>query len=411
MESVTNLVLSAIVSLTASFNDGLKAVERKEYDRAIAELSKVIEDKTPANPLKPLALFYRAQSHLGKKDAGAAKADIVALAECADEGILYDNAVALMKEAGDGEKDLLPRDSPERVWYDFIDDMAGQRAEDAKRRSTGQWLGTVDGAIRAGDGGMRFAEQMRRYQIIEQRIGGESEKGKAWLSLSHPDMGERLMDVEFARVRNKWLISGWSPFRNEAGAKVDVGKVAVGGERSNFARLRAISVALMAYAKDHGGAFPARLGDLIGRYVDDANALMWQGPDAGNVAPFVYCAGLTNKPGSAAGIVLAEPGPRDGRRDVIYANGRVAGVAEAELKEIAARQKWEIPDKPGASKVTRETIDELVDQLRRGSTAERKKARKGLYDLGVDAYPLLEKYRTDDDPEIQETLKDLFGRK
>lgn len=408
MEPVTNLVLSAVVSLTTAFSDGLKAVEQKDYEKAIVALSRVVEDKTPENPLKPLALFYRAQSYLAKKDAKAAKADIVALVESVDGGILYDSAVALMKEAGGSEKDLMPREDPERVWCGFIDDMAGQRIEEAKQRCTGQWLSQLDGFARGGMGGEQYAESLRSFQIAELRFGLDKERGKAWLSMSAPNAGwqQPPMQLEFVRVRNKWLISMWSQARRIPAAAAEK----VTGDRSNFARLRAISLALMAYAKDHKGAFPARFGDLLGQYVKDASALMWQGPDAGKGVPFLYCAGLTNTSGGAS-ILVAEPVPGDGRRDVVYSNGRVGGVSEAEFKEAAASQKWEIPDKPGVSKVTQQTIDGLVEQLRRGGTVERKKARKELGDLGVDAYPLLEKYRKDDDPEVLETMKEIFGKK
>lgn len=403
MDAVTNIVLSAVVSLTTTFNDGLKAVEQKDFDKAVTALSKVVDDKSETNPLKPLALFYRAQSYWGRKDAKSARADILSLLELVDEGALSQNALALMKETGGGDKELEPRESPERVWSGFIDDATAGRLDEARRRSTGEWLGTVSGWARNDECGRMFADQMRKFQVVELRIGEDKDKGKAWLSVTHADQPGQNMDVEFVKVRNKWMISGWGNSSNGRGRKA-------GGERSNFARLRVIANALNSYARAHSGAFPPRFDDLIGQHVKDAGALMWQDAAGAAGAPFLYCAGLTN---SADGteVVVAEPVASDGRRDVICSNGRVMKISEDEFKKAAAAQKWDIPEKPGVARVTQATIDGLVERLRKGGTTERKKVRKDLYDLRVDAYQLLEKYRNDEDPEVQETMREIFGKK
>ena len=81
------LTLSTIISISGWLNEGLKSLEKKDYDTAIENPSKIKKEDSAETRIYETALFFRAQAYMGKNDKDKAIVDLLTLlkSDCGKE--------------------------------------------------------------------------------------------------------------------------------------------------------------------------------------------------------------------------------------------------------------------------------------------------------------------------------------
>lgn len=113
---VASLSLATLISLSQWFSDGITEYQKKNYDKAAAAFSKVIEEKVKPNPLYESSLYWRSQCFAQLKKTNEAAADLVMLLEKAPEGQLATLAAEDLKQLTGREMDSLGQATPEEAW-------------------------------------------------------------------------------------------------------------------------------------------------------------------------------------------------------------------------------------------------------------------------------------------------------
>ena len=75
--NATEIVLSVLITVSGWYHDGLDALNKKEYAKAVTALSKVCEKADPSNIFRADAFYYRAMAHNGNKDKKSAAKDLL----------------------------------------------------------------------------------------------------------------------------------------------------------------------------------------------------------------------------------------------------------------------------------------------------------------------------------------------
>ncbi len=103
----------------------------------------------------------------------------------------------------------------------------------------------------------------------------------------------------------------------------------------NVNNVRSCNLALMSYAADNEGAFPASLQDLVPDYIEDASILQYfsRNPEV-NGQPFEYVVGLDDNSPSQTPIIIAPVAERYGQRVVGFVDGAVRLVPEADFQAM-----------------------------------------------------------------------------
>ena len=97
--------------------------------------------------------------------------------------------------------------------------------------------------------------------------------------------------------------------------------------RENLQRLQ---IAPWRYAGQHGGRFPANVGELNG------GDSLWEAPGGAGMHYF-YVAGL--KAGAAADLLVCEPAVHGDERLVLYTNGELATLPSSEIRTKLQAEK------------------------------------------------------------------------
>jgi prepilin-type processing-associated H-X9-DG protein len=407
METVQAGILSILISLSGWLNDGLKSYEAEKYDDAIKNLTKVIEKDIPQNKYRDVALFYRAKSYEAKKDKKKALADLVVLIQKHPESSLAKESRTFYKKLGGDPKNILPAESPKKVWEQFVDFAKKGDLEGALSISSGKWKELV---IEESDNDPKeLKREFSRDEIVagEEKIGNGDKRGTATLELN---AGRELIMLDFTLddKTNTWIISG---FR-------EIGRGGRGGKRGNIQNmntLKQLVLGLIMYADDNGQNLPAKLNDVVEGYLGNQNQiLLWVDPeDSKKQIPFIYCPGLNINTGFGK-MVVASPKPVKGKREVAFLDGHVEIMSEKEFIQKAKAQKWKIPGslkKDDIPAETKKKVLSLLAQLGDKDSVARKKAKAELIEMGDSAYPFLEENKNHNDPEIKMTIKEILEGK
>lgn len=404
MELVQVSILVTLLTLSGGLHDGLKAFQGKKYQESITELSKVCEKDIPENKFMEIALFYRAQSYKETGDKEKALTDLLTILKKFPQSPFGEKSREMYLAWGGKPENLVPEQSPKKVWEQFM--LAAGKADlnAAMRLSTGMWKELVMKETRGRPDRLKKEFRPEKLIIGDEKIGKDKEAGTATLIVTaenHPMLINFILDTK----ENRWLISGFNQadgmhLQNEPWANVN--------------NLKQIGLALRMYSNDNNELFPKDIKDLkAGGYLEVEEIYLWTHPANGKKAPFIYCPGFKES-SNVESIIAAAPQPFDGKRDVLYIDGHVKTITEDEFLKIAKTQKWQaegifkIEDIP---KATQEKVRQLVKNLADSKYEVRKQAKADLIAIGADAFPILEQYKQDEDPEIKMTVISILEGK
>ena len=217
MAAVSNLVLSAVMTVTSSLDDGLQDFQKKRYEAAISNLTVTATSHVLSGTLQSVALLYRARAYRCIGNTNAAVADIRNIIGLTEEETLVRAARGLFKELGRKETELLPEVGPKIVWQRYIDAL---RANDGKKAGSlvtdqiagmmRQWMTRAQ--MNAGVGGLeQYGLSMGNYQVMKEEIGIGPDAGKAWLTMSYAGGHMNVAaELECVLRKNEWKLSMWN---------------------------------------------------------------------------------------------------------------------------------------------------------------------------------------------------------
>jgi hypothetical protein len=170
------------------------------------------------------------------------------------------------------------------------------------------------------------------------------------------------------------------------------------------------------YSQEYKGNFPTGFDELVkGGYLENLDMYIWVSAEDNSKDKFIYCPGL-NERNSVEYMLAAAPRPLNGKREVLFIDGHVSMISEETFQKNAKTQKWEVP---GLVKLEKKDIPEDKQKLIRGLVAQlggsnpelRQEAKKKLREIGPEAYPVLEEFVNNPDPEIKLEVKSILKGK
>lgn len=408
------IVVATVLMIVTAFQDGLKHLEKKEYDQAIAKFTVVIDKNVPGNTLRELALYYRARAYVGKGDRKAARDDLLKLIDLTDDETLSMQATTLFKQAGGKAQLLEPIVSPTKTWNLFV--AAAQKGDNKKALEFcgGQMYAMMKYyEALANARGFNVLSQFTAATVTAERIGTGKEDGKAWLTLTAQN-ARMTVTVDVVRRKRAWVMTSYAQVWNQNAVRV-VTNAKVDPDESartalNKTSLKKLGLALALWANDHNEAYPARLADLAPDYVSEKGQLVWENPRTGKKLAWIYYAKTTprSEPGT---LVAAAPLSVNGKRCVLHYDGHVSEMADKDFFAKAKAQQWALPavaDKTQIKPEGKKEILALIRQLGDKDYRVRHAAKRKLAEIGTDAIPFLEENKNSPDPEVRLTIKELL---
>ncbi len=411
MEAVKAIALSVILAISGWFNDGLKDLEAKKYDEAIAGFTKVYEKDVPGNAFRELALFFRGQAYFEKGDKEKACADMLALIRMQPAKELAQEGKALYLKWGGAPEKLLPAVSPKAVWANFLEAARKGDQKLVLKMSSGMFRELIRKEAGNDPEQLKALPEELTFVPVEEKIGEKEEEGKAELLFQVPDTEVKFKMFLVQDVKsNVWLIDSLD--ERVVDGEIDIS--VKGASQSNLARLKLIGQALKIYAADYSDLFPATLDVLKeGGYLENENAVFWKNPEDNEQVPFVYCPGL-KQTDDVDKIIVASPLAVDGWRDVLFVDEHAEKMDEDKFKEAVAKQGWKFKGLVKKEDISEEKQNELRDTVRKLADTDsnvRIAAKKKLLEMGLDAFPILNEFINDPDPEIRIEVKNILKGK
>jgi hypothetical protein len=420
MNLLLAIAMSALISVSGWLNEGLKALEKKDYDFAIENLSKITKENSEGTRIYEVALFYRAQAYQGKKENDKALAELTALLKggCGKE--LRGDAKKLYLSLGGKPEKLHPEDSPKKVWETFTGLAAKGDMKSALDLTTGQWRMMLSQVFEANPKNNMtkesievarsgFIQEITKGVVGDETLPEDPETGTAILAITNVDKGMNVkMGFSLDRDSNRWLISSYMPDMQRARAKVL--------EISNMSNLKQIGLACRMYSQDYKERFPPDFDALIkGGYLENTKIYLWTNPDDQSKEKFVYCPGLTES-SSVDFMLAAAPRPANGKREVLYVDGHAASIAEEDFQKAAKTQNWNLAglvkvDKKDIPEAKQKLIRDLVAKIADPKAEVRQDAKKKLREMGAEALPVIEEFKNSSDPEIKLEVREILKGK
>ncbi len=412
MEAVKAITLSVILMISGWFNDGLKNLEAKKYDEAIAEFTKVYEKDVPGNKFRELALFFRAQAYFEKGDKDKAYADMIALLKMDPGKELAAQGKELYLKWGGAPEKLRPELSPKAVWAKFLEAAKKGDINTVKELSTGKWKELLSDEIDDDEDTLKsMHEYFRLFRPVEETIGENENAEKAFLTFQLQDRDVNFnMGFVLEPKKNIWLISSVDDRLMDGNIEDNIENL----PQSNLSKLKQIGLALRMYSQENNELFPSSLKTLKDDgYLENGEMYLWTSPDEGKQFPFEYCPGL-KETDDADKIVVAAPAAVEGWREVLFIDGHAEKMDEDKFKEAAAKQGWKfkgLVKKEDIPEIKQDEIRALVKKLGDSDSNVRASSKKKLLSIGVDAFPILEEFANDPDPEIRLEVKNILKGK
>ncbi len=420
MQEITAITLAMMVTISTWYNDGLKALQNKKYDQAIAQLTKVYEKAVPGNVLREQALFFRAQAHMGKKDKKKACGDLLTLLKTAKDQQLRKQSLALYKKWGGDPKKLLPKDSPKVVFQKFIANAKKGNLATCMDMSSGQFKKLIMEQTDGDPDELKEEFDDEEFEITKEKIGGKKEAGKAWITVSVGDGDNTVVIGLILDQKNmRWTLDrifekGDDDEMVEIDGKGSSPRARIVNDAGN---LKQIGLACLMYSGENSGKFPPNFKAL------DDETILNEGPVYYYIDPtkgrtkltYIYCPGLKDDDANPTEKMLAaDPKPYKGKRNVLFVDGHVAQVDEKTFQAQAKKQKWKVKGafkKEDVPKETQAKIKELVKELGDESFKVRRAAKKKLIALGWEIHPVLEDYLKHKDPEVKSAIQEILNSK
>ncbi|MFZ2654126.1 MAG: hypothetical protein WAX69_04375 [Victivallales bacterium] len=411
MEAIKAIALSVIMAISGWFNDGLKNLEAKKYDEAVVELTKVYEKDVPGNKLRELALFFRAQAYYGKDDKEKARADLLVLIRMQPGNELDAEARTLYLKWGGAPEKLLPEVSPRAVWTKFLEVAGKGDLKTALEMSSGMFKDMIKEQAGDDPDQLKTLPEEMPFLPVEEKIGEKDQQGRAELVFQAPESELKFkMGLVLDVKNNVWLIDSIDEKVLNGEIDVNVNNL----PQSNLNKLKQIGLALMMYSEEYNDLFPSGLEVLrTGGYLENEDLFLWKSPEEDASFPFIYRAGLKQSE-SADTIIVAAPVAVDGWREVLCIDGHVEKMDEEKFKEAVARQGWKfkgLVKKDDIPEGRQSEIRGLVKKLGDSDSNVRADAKKRLLEMGIDAFPVLEEFTNDPDPEIRIEVKNILKGK
>ena len=161
----------------------------------------------------------------------------------------------------------------------------------------------------------------------------------------HTPLPRRSPIASFVRWLPIVLLILATPVLIFAGVRVAFRHLSARTDTPGVRQLHEVGVAVRRYAQEHGGTYPAELGDLVGP--GGLSAAMTVCP--GTRVPYTYQGGRWSEQQVTNGFVLAyEPPGANGDRGsaVLYADGSASWVDRTDLDEELKRGKPPEPRSP-----------------------------------------------------------------
>lgn len=404
MKIVQVSMLATLLSLSGWLHDGLEAFQAKKYPQAIEKLSQVCEKKIPENKFIDIALFYRAQAYKENGNTEKGLADLLVILKDYRDSPLTEKSRKRYLAWGGKLETLGPEKSPKQVWEQFMLAAAKGDMDDVLKVSTGMWKELVMKETKGRPDRLKREFMPDKLVAGKETIGKDRNAGTATLIVTAMNQP---MTINFVldKNENRWLIKGYEKpnFRHMHNNSI-----------SNINNLKQIGLALRMFSNVHNELFPKNITELKTEgFLENETIYLWTNAEDSKKIPFIYCPGFTEA-SSVESIIVAAPQPIDGKREVLFIDGHVETISEEKFLKVAKKQKWQaqgvfkIEDIP---KATQEKVKNLIKKLANPKYEIRKQAKADLIEIGEDAFPILEQYRKDKDPEIKMTVKSILEGK
>jgi len=327
MQEAAGITLALMMLIMGWFNDGLKALEAKQYDKAVELFTKVQEKNVPCNRYREQALFFRAQAYEEKGDKAKAMADCLALYNGTKDKELMEEAGKLFVELG-GDGRLLTL-SPTASWNKYIAAIKARNKDEALSYCTGQLKGDLNSMDFSE---MRNDPKESDVKVVREEMDPNVDPEHAVLIIM-PEGQEIEVRMVLDRKAGHWLVSGFAD-RTEALRKNTEG---------NLQNLKNIVQSCHMYGCDHEQQFPKDLETLVGKEISGKDKILYFNPETGTRTPFIYCSGLamTSSPDL---IVAAAPTSVKGKRLCAFVDGRTEEIPEEYFQKKCEAQKWKIEE-------------------------------------------------------------------
>jgi hypothetical protein len=409
MEAAEAIVLATMLALTGAMHDGLQAFERDAFADAIPHFTKVIEVNSAANVMKPLALYYRARCHHQLEQQKEALADLRDLIIADARPDITGPALSLYEAWGGERAALLPEDGPRLAWAGFLDALGAGDLAQAKARATGQFATMFTQPRRAQRQQQvlqAYHRSLSRWQVLGEEIGEGDEHGFAWIGISQ---NNNRMTVKLILDKHRWLVAGYDSQRPGVGGAVDSPEAIRQRIDANAAALAKVAAAVATRRQQATpGTLPTTLTALLADAAGEA-APRWRHPKTGLRAAFLYRPAAALQGAAVETVyVAASPAAYNGRRHVVFADGRIEEADEATFLAAAKKQGWQLKDAgetlPAELKAQ---VASLIARLSHSSFRKRREALQALTELTA-ARPLLERYRQHVDPEVRAAIHQIL---
>ncbi len=413
------LGVTAALSVSSNFTDGLELLKKKRYSKAVHAFTKVLDSKESGQTFHSQARWYRALAYIGDKELALAREDLVWLVEHGTEPSLRDEARDLFFKTGGKKETLLPVEGPEEVFAAFSKTLEKGDLASAKNYLVGDLRGwdrilesvSVDGRSRSGLEAL--AQERESLRFISETI---SEAGDAaTVIVSYNGRFELGMTPRGGR----WLFS--SIIRYEPPQAVTALREPPGYRRENegnVRRLQTLGVAIRLY-NVKTGRYPGQLEDLRPT-IADAAIFMWSGPGGTRKEPFALRTDMpkavdadsTDSDSSVTpDLLAAAPVATRGRREVLYRNGVTGWMPEKTFLSRVTDQTW-VTSLKAADSVEpdlRKSVERLIQALGSPDVRVRADARRGILEAGAEALPILDAHREAPDLEIRLSVRELLN--
>ena len=184
MQEVATLTLTMMLTISGWYHNGLRALQNRRYEQAIGELTKVYEKDVPGNVLREQALFFRARAYKGKGDKDKACGDLLILIKNAKDRDLQKQSLDLYKKWGGDPVKLMPGNTPEVAWQDFVASAQKGDMDTCMKATSGEFKKLLQTATGGDPDDLRDSYTDTTFTFVRQRLGTDKETGKAWVHLN-----------------------------------------------------------------------------------------------------------------------------------------------------------------------------------------------------------------------------------
>ncbi len=204
---IASLTLAIFLAISQWFSDGISEYQKKNYEKAVAAFTKVVDEKVKPNPLYGQSLYWRSKCLAQLKKTDAAVADIKLLLETSPEGELAGLAVADFKELTGKDWDYVNLGTPEIAWESFCTAFKKRDFKSLMKCVDDKMAAEAERAVADEKGAERFwAEGARIEKAKLSHVLCDKEKTRAILVFVEGTAPQPMLMME--KVGEKWIFAG-----------------------------------------------------------------------------------------------------------------------------------------------------------------------------------------------------------